>query len=72
MGTFASMERASSKGKGHAAEEQASRPGLRFWDVWNTSSGLSRFVERYHSSLWIILPFAVNVGVSPGFAVFCL
>lgn len=35
------------------------------------SCGLSHFVECYHSGAGYMLPFAVNVGVSPRFAVFC-
>ena len=55
--------------KGYTAEEDT-LPVRIALGRRRISCGLSHFVECYHSGVGISLPFAVNVGVSPRFAVF--
>ena len=57
--------------KGYTAEEYTFPVRISL-GRWKISCGLSHFVECYHSGVGYQLPFAVNVGVSPRFAVFCL
>ena len=55
--------------KGYTAEEYMFPVRISL-GRWKISRGLSHFVECYHSGAGYMLPFAVNVGVSPRFAVF--
>ena len=57
------------KEKGYTAEEGAFPVRISLGRR-KISCGLSHFVECYHSGIGSALPFTVNVGVSPRFAVF--
>lgn len=71
MSILAMSGRVSGGVKGRVAEEQEAARAFGSGTYGKHPAYCHIFVECYHSELWLLLPFAVNVGVSPGSRFFC-